>query len=147
MNKTRRQYNCPYGNNKKVTHLPRCRKFVEPFRQQPPLLGHVPNLALHDRALHPNTLAHVFLLANLSTKHGVSLIAYTHANKNKLTFASSIRARSGSLFSNSSLNAASQISSLSGFTTKASSRTSRAPGTSPHSQRSFAACKESTTSD
>mmetsp|Transcript_12479 Transcript_12479/g.34396 ORF Transcript_12479/g.34396 Transcript_12479/m.34396 type:complete len:326 (-) Transcript_12479:506-1483(-) len=55
------------------------------------------------------------------------------------TFASSIRARSGSLFSNSSLNAASQISSLSGFTTKASSRTSRAPGTSPHSQRSFAA--------
>jgi hypothetical protein len=105
VNKTRRQYNCPYGNNKKVTHLPRCRKFVEPFRQQPPLLGHVPNLALHDRALHPNTLAHVFLLANLSTKHGVSLIAYTHANKNKLTFASSIRARSGSLFSNSSLNA------------------------------------------
>ena len=64
-NKTRRQSNCPYGNNKKETNLPRSRKFVEPFRQQPPLLGHVPNLALHDRALHPNTLARVFLLANL----------------------------------------------------------------------------------
>mmetsp|Transcript_41753 Transcript_41753/g.102833 ORF Transcript_41753/g.102833 Transcript_41753/m.102833 type:complete len:212 (-) Transcript_41753:1247-1882(-) len=59
-------------------------------------------------------------------------------------FCSRMRARSGSAFSNSSLNAASQMFSLSGLATNASSSTSRAPGTSFCSHRSLAAMSHST---
>mmetsp|Transcript_6136 Transcript_6136/g.8312 ORF Transcript_6136/g.8312 Transcript_6136/m.8312 type:complete len:219 (-) Transcript_6136:8-664(-) len=49
-----------------------------------------------------------------------------------------MRARSGSWFSNSNLNAASQTSSESGLAAKASCRMARAPGMSPASHFSFA---------
>lgn len=51
------------------------------------------------------------------------------------TFASSARARCGSSFSNSSLNAASQTSSESGLAANASARMALAPGTSPAGDR------------